>query len=438
MKIKLLSILFAVILLTIVFSGCNEETIKSKTIYVDNTGNKDFTSIQDAIDNTKDGDTVYVYSGTYYENININTSIQLIGENNENTIIHGEGHHYSEVYCGVINVFVDKVSIKNFMIKSGEPDKYTWGIDDGIVINSNNNIIQNNYITETGEAIVLKKANYNLIKDNFIEGNRMCFIFEFSSNNTINNNTVSENVENRVHSSLNYNNKINHNKFTNSSLFILGSYNQINNNYLTGTEINIDIGDYNKVCNNILENTRYHSISIKGSKNFSILDIDGSWQNLNKISQKNIIDNNTINNASSSAIMLEFTNNNTISNNAINNATYGIYMDLVRGNNIFNNELRNSQGTAIAIIHHIEDTYTQMQNNYIFHNNFLENVNNGCDPDRFNTTWYNLTFLQGNYWDDYNGTDSNNDGIGDTPYMIKNYFGVENQDLYPLMKPFDI
>jgi nitrous oxidase accessory protein NosD len=39
----------------------------------------------------------------------------------------------------------------------------------------------------------------------------------------------------------------------------------------------------------------------------------------------------------------------------------------------------------------------------------------------------------GNYWDDYEGTDAEGDGIGDISYSINS----DNSDVYPLMTPFE-
>jgi len=70
------------------------------------------------------------------------------------------------------------------------------------------------------------------------------------------------------------------------------------------------------------------------------------------------------------------------------------------------------------------------ENNTIIHNNFCNITNNAYDE--FNNSWYNETIQEGNYWSDYTGVDTNNDGIGDSPYNIA---GGSNQDLYPFMNP---
>jgi len=71
--------------------------------------------------------------------------------------------------------------------------------------------------------------------------------------------------------------------------------------------------------------------------------------------------------------------------------------------------------------------------NMIFHNNLINNTNQ-IRLSHSGSTWDNDYPSGGNYLSDYNGTDSDGDGIGDSPYIIDE----NNQDNYPLMEPFII
>ena len=60
--------------------------VKAATLYVGGGGPGNYTTIQIALDAASAGDTVFVYNGTYYENLVIKKNIALIGENKNTTI----------------------------------------------------------------------------------------------------------------------------------------------------------------------------------------------------------------------------------------------------------------------------------------------------------------------------------------------------------------
>jgi len=62
---------------------------ESKIWYVDDDGPADFHTIQEAVNNATTGDIIYVYNGTYYENIVVDKSVSLVGEDRDLTTIDG-------------------------------------------------------------------------------------------------------------------------------------------------------------------------------------------------------------------------------------------------------------------------------------------------------------------------------------------------------------
>lgn len=70
----------------------------------------------------------------------------------------------------------------------------------------------------------------------------------------------------------------------------------------------------------------------------------------------------------------------------------------------------------------------------IYHNSFLNCTYNARGAQRTNSTnqaWNNS--CEGNYWGpNYNGTDADKDGVGDTPYLNMSVCW----DFYPLMNPY--
>jgi parallel beta-helix repeat protein len=182
------------------------------TLYVDDDGGADYTRIQDAIDNASDGDIVYVFNGTYYENVVVDKSINLTGEDKETTIINGSG------VGDVVYVSADGVKISGFTIQnSGDVASSPHDHDAGIELRSNNNTILDNIIRSTNGLGVyayysnsntisdnvisnnsdgirlVSPSSYNVVSENEIKSNKNCGINIRSPNNIISGNTISDN-----------------------------------------------------------------------------------------------------------------------------------------------------------------------------------------------------------------------------------------------------
>jgi hypothetical protein len=307
----------------------------------------DYDSIQEAIEVSDDGDTIFVKKGTHDGPINqtifINKTISIMGENSENTVINLHPAYTVTLitmqafydYSNAVEITANNVKLTNLTL-APKPGGLVFVVGNGTqisnciitkgitLIGSNNNISKN----KVTYRFSLRHSSFNTIVGNTLLTEY--FYLRYSNSNILHNNTCRG--------------------IAISGAGDTSSYNTFSRNMMNGENyplgpIVIAIGDHG--TNNV-----FHDNYIM-NYNIPILD-EGIGVSLRS--------------------------------SAVDNTFY---------RNVFINNSQNAVSAA---------------------GNFWDNG------------------AEGNYWSDYNGTDSNADGIGDTPYIINE----SNRDNYPLMAPITI
>ena len=373
----------------------------SKTIVVPD----DYPTIASAAGNALDGDTVFVktghYEGPQNQTLFINKTISLIGEDPEGTIINLHPplvpmNIFTYEYMGylsAIKIDADWVKLSGFTITSDGGDLSATG--NGIQIIGNDMSFRvsatgdgTQILSNTLTGISLKGSYQTIAQNNVLEGYAEFLISCVGSYNTITSNRVSGSA---------------------GGIYTNGSYNIIHGNSVTA-ESGISAG----------------------------VEVDGS---------ENILYSNNISNfVCIGSTYAPESSSNTICGNTIENN-----LIIVGNSNTFNANY--FQGIVLG--NRIQDA----SNNIFYHNNF-DFVENEVwfGGEKVFTVWQGVlgsisldNGKEGNYYSDYNGSDLNADGVGDTPYVIittdpNNYHNVAIDNIadmtltdhYPLMTPFDI
>jgi len=194
---------------------------------------KDFMTIQEAINNANAGDTILVPPGEYYEHVIVNKTVSLMGENSSTTIIDGSNSGT------VVQITANNVNISNFKVQNSGWGWYRSGIE---TQGANNCRIENNvlfhtchnirlngsrnclvagnkidHINQMGYGIRLTESTNCTVVDNFVAKNIGGIVFENSSDCTATGNNVTRNSDGiRLYSSSS-NNKIAANNVFNNS-----------------------------------------------------------------------------------------------------------------------------------------------------------------------------------------------------------------------------
>jgi parallel beta-helix repeat protein len=322
---------------------------------------------------------------------------------------------------------------------------YTFAdnINDSIVIERDNIVVDGAFHivegTGSGDGITLSGRTNVTIKNTNIKNYWYGIYLNSSLGNDISGNNITENNGWGIYSEYSYSsdhNSISGNSVTNNGHGISltrSSGNSISGNNITANEMYgimlAYLSNYNTISgNNITANTGYGIVHGYSSGNTisgnNITANESSGIGLDYSSNNSISGNNITANTGGGIALQHSTQGNSVSGNNVANNAGGISLYNSSGNSVSGNNITENNGYGIWL--------GSSSNNSIFHNNFFNNAQQVISSSL--NVWDDGYPSGGNYWSDYNGTDSNQDGIGDTAYVID----ANNIDNYPLMVQYVI
>ncbi len=141
--------------------------------------------IQLAINNASEGDTVYVYNGTYSENVLLNKRLTLQGEGRDvvNVTANSTCVHVFNVTASYVNISGFNVTgatgensagiyIRENIVRCNISNNTVSNNNRGIYLHSsNNNTLRRNMVSRNEDGIYLKSAGSNNISCNKVHGN---------------------------------------------------------------------------------------------------------------------------------------------------------------------------------------------------------------------------------------------------------------------------
>ncbi len=299
------------------------EEVGATTLHVGGGGPGNYTAIQAAINDANPGDSVFVYNGTYYENIEVDKTLSLMGEDRNTTIIDGNSSG------DVVRISDDWVNFTDFTVRNSGSDWSDTGIK---LLSVRRCLIANNLLTDIRHGIILT----------------------LSDDNTVTNNTVDSASDTAIYLHSSSHDRVSGNIMLDSGIYVWGGLLEYWNTHeidvsntvngrpihywknITGGKIPADAGEV------ILANCTYilaESLNLSGGS----VGIELGFSSFNAIINSTVSSNNW------DGVFLWKSNNNTISNCTASNDLVGIDIEFSSNNTVAHFIASDSQGVGISV-----------------------------------------------------------------------------------------